>query len=546
MVTGKSAGENGSICLQVVELRRLSETNYISDASIFEPRSSMEKSDSTGNSVSPTNTPVRATEKKLTLFALRLAVFEIAATGLRTLGFIWATVVLLGSFAISLDTTDFWFITLEWQHQATWSIADAGMNRKRDCQLKTTPTWTSSDVPILPYAQCFFLSRNVSKLLYWLQLACATACLALSLIKLIKRHYVEISKGDTDERNRQSALTIFYALTLAKALFFLMEKAYWEWKSVNWPSGMISIKKLFYDSYSRCINGSIFDGLKMDLVTFAMYLLASNSPDEQLIGVQILRQFAMNWDKCISYREISEIVFTNSNIRDILRHGEKQPMLQKLGIEILTNPALEELFNIFFRYGAPESPNRIRNAAGEALAMLALESRSNCHRILKLMVLERLVEALEVPFVLMAIMLEENKLQAVMVELAAEVFKFMSSQESSMMFKRAGVKEAELPSTIVQILKKHENPSTKVPRIRRFAIGLAIWMMRENAQNVHIFKDLRLEKELEHISETTVELENFNIFSGTVGLSRQSTTIHSLVGTAMKLLEERQNHATEQ
>ncbi|KAF2287818.1 hypothetical protein GH714_002823 [Hevea brasiliensis] len=150
------------------------------------------------------------------------------------------------------------------------------------------------------------------------------------------------------------------------------------------------------------------------------------------------------------------------------------------------------------------------------------------------------------PAVLMAIMLEENKLQAVMVELAAEVFKFMSSQESSMMFKRAGVKEAELPSTIVQILKKHENPSTKVPRIRRFAIGLAIWMMRENAQNVHIFKDLRLEKELEHISETTVELENFNIFSGTVGLSRQSTTIHSLVGTAMKLLEERQNHATEQ
>ncbi|KAF2287831.1 hypothetical protein GH714_002889 [Hevea brasiliensis] len=118
MVTGKSAGENGSICLQVVELRRLSETNYISDASIFEPRSSMEKSDSTGNSVSPTNTP----------------------------------------------------------------------------------------------------------------LASATACLALSLIKLIKRHYVEISKGDTDERNRQSALTIFYALTLAKALFFLMEKAYWEWK----------------------------------------------------------------------------------------------------------------------------------------------------------------------------------------------------------------------------------------------------------------------------------------------------------------------------
>ncbi|KAF2311058.1 hypothetical protein GH714_019321 [Hevea brasiliensis] len=285
-------------------------------------------------------------------------------------------------------------------------------------------------------------------------------------------------------------------------------------------------------------------------------------------------------------REISEIVFTISNIRDILRHGEKRPVLQKLSIEILTNLALEvdateriggtggvlrELFNIFFRHGAPESPNHVRIAAGEALAMLALESRSNCHRILKLMVLERLVEALEDPLLRVnaARVLrnlcaysgadcvsrlkghsfrayKENKLQEVMVGLAAEVFKFMSSQESSMMFKRTGIKEAELASTIVQILKKHENPSTKVPRIRRFVIELAIWMMRENAENVRIFTDLELEKELEHVLETTAELESFNIFSGTVGLSRHSTTIHSLVETALKLLEERQNHATEQ
>ncbi|KAJ9154390.1 hypothetical protein P3X46_027732 [Hevea brasiliensis] len=656
MDTGKSAVNDGSICLPVVELRRLSET-YGSGGTIFEPRSSIEKRDSAANSASTTpTTPVRAPEKKLTLFALRLAVFEKAATGLGTLGFIWATVVLLGGFAITLDTTDFWFVTiilliegtrifsrsheLEWQHQATWSIAGAGITSFRalrssshfiieavksifrritqvrkqsqhkrnvtqssdttnstnwDCQRKTTRTWRSSDVPILPYAQWFFLTRNISKILYWLQLASATACVALSLMKLIKHNYGEIAKGDTDKRNRQAALTIFYALALAEALLFLMEKAYWEWKVIYCklleevnkecelgPSGMISIKRFFYDAYSRCVNGSIFDGLKMDLVAFAMDLLASNSPDEQLIGVQILCQFAMserfsddtlqkigtnisvierlvemlNWkdpqeevirrsaaeilselagkkqnslrvagipgsmesissllqtnrsssaaadeigektiitdhvhygfwtfnhlgllilkklahdhDNCgkigntrgllpkiidlthagerilkdenVAHsqiltvkrslqvvkmlasttgttgshlrREISEIVFTISNIREILRHGEKRPVLQKLSIEILTNLALEvdateriggtggvlrELFNIFFRHGAPESPNHVRIAAGEALAMLALESRSNCHRILKLMVLERLVEALEDP-----------------------------------------------------------------------------------------------------------------------------------------------------
>ncbi|KAG6758920.1 hypothetical protein POTOM_035383 [Populus tomentosa] len=819
--------EDGSIRFPVDELRRLSET--YGSATIFEPQSDIGKRDSsTGNSVSPT---LPAPEKKLTLFALRLAIFEKAATCLGTLGFIWATVVLLGGFAITLDKTDFWFITiilliegtriysrsheLEWQHQATWSITDAGINSFRalrssshfiietvkalfrpitrvhkqslhtreirknpdaeisgnwGVQRKLTRTWTSSDVPILPYAQWFFLSRNVSKLLYWLQLASASACVVLSLMKLIKHNYGEVEKGDTDKRNRQSALNIFYSLALAEALLFLMERAYWEWKASYCKlleevskecdlglSGMVSIRRFFYDAYSRCLEGSIFDGLKMNMVTFAMDLLASNSPDEQLIGARILRQFVMNpqfsddtlknigtnismidrlvevlnwkdpqeeeirrsaaeilsklagkkqnslrvagipgalksissllqtnrscsttadeigektiicdhahygfWtfnhlgllilkklardhDNCgkigntrgllpkiIDFthveerllkdenvtpsqiltvkrslqlvmmlasttgttgnnlrREISEIVFTISNIRDILRHGEKHPMLQKLSIEILTSLALEEdakeriggtggvlkeLFHIFFSQGIPENQNHARMAAGDALAMLALESRRNCLRILKLKVLERLVGALEVPLlrvnaarilrnlctytgvdcfdqlkgvaaavptVLEAVMSEENKLQEVMVGLAAEAFKFMTPQESNIMFERTGIKEAELANKILQILKNYENPLVKVPRIRRFSIELAIWMMRNNTANVRTFKDLGLEKELEGVLESTAEVESFNIFSGTSGLSRHSTTIHSLVETALQLLEDR-------
>lgn len=649
---------DGSVYVNIAEFQRLSET-CSAGTTMFEPRSSsisIEKGGSSNTVSASAHPTVRAPEKKLTLFALRLAVLEKAATGLGTLGFIWATVVLLGGFAITLDKTDFWFITiilliegtrifsrsreLEWQHQATWSITDAGINSVRalrsssnfligsiksilkpilevgkrsqhtreiaagvdagtganwDRQRKPTRRWTSSEVPFLPYAKWVFISRNISRLLYWLQLLSATACVVLSSMKLIKRNYGEIEKGDTDKRNRQSALNIFYSLALAEALLFLTEKAYWEWKvsycklldEVNkecelGASGLVSIRRFFYDAYSRCVNGSIFDGLKMDMVAFAMELLASNSPDEQLIGARILRQFTahgrysddtlqkigitfpvierlvemLNWtdpqeeeirrsaaeilsklagkkqnslrvtgipgamesissllqtnrnsgcaadeisekkivlfdhanygfwtfnhlgllilkklakdhDNCgkigntrgllpkiidfthaeetllkdentasqiltvkrslqlvkmmasttgttgkLLRREISELVFTISNIRDILRHGEKQPMLQKLGIEILTNLALEEdateriggtggvlkeLFNIFFNQGLPQNHNQVRIAAGEALAMLALESKNNCHRILKLDVLERLIGALEVP-----------------------------------------------------------------------------------------------------------------------------------------------------
>ena len=651
--------EEGSIHLKISELQKLSET-FSSGATIFEPQGGIEKRESSNaDSMSPTTTTtpaIRAPEKKLTLFALQLAVLEKAATGLGTLGFIWATVVLLGGFAIKLDKTDFWFITiilliegtrifsrsheLEWQHQATWSIADAGINsfralrssshflirtvkaffgpilavqkpsqhtreltrttdaaspRFRDHHRMPTRTWKSSDVPLLPFSQWVFLSRNVSKLLHWLQIISALACVVLSLMKLIKHNYGEVEKGDDDKKNRQSALNIFYALALAEALLFLTEKAYWEWKVIYQklldevnkecefgPSGMVSIRRFFYDAYSRCVNGSIFDGLKMDMVTFAMDLLDSTSPDEQLIGVRILRQFAMherfssdtlqkiginisvierlvemlNWtdpqdeeirrsaaeilsklagkkqnslrvagipgamesissllqtnrrnsgaadeigekniifdhanygfwtfnhlgllilkklarnhDNCgkigntrgllpkiIDFthaeerllkdenvatsqiltvkrslqlvkmlasttgstgrhlrKEISEIVFTISNIRDILRYGGKYPMLQKLGIDILTSLSLEEdateriggtggvmkeLFNIFFKEKVPESQIPVRIAAGEALTMLALESRSNCYHILKLHVLERLIGALEVP-----------------------------------------------------------------------------------------------------------------------------------------------------
>lgn len=815
-----SIESQGSVHLEINGMLSLTEGG---GPTIFEPHSTIEtKNSSTSNSVSTKRGGVRAPEKKITLFALRLAVLEKAATGLGTLGFIWATVVLLGGFAITLDTTDFWVITtilliegarifsrsreLEWQHQATWSIADMGISsfraiksstttivkaakaifkpisdvtntssreianttrRKWDKRRLPTRTWTSSEVPLIPYVRWMFIARNVSKMLYWLQILSATACLVLSLMKLVLRNFGEVAKGDTDKRNRKSALLIFYSLAFTEALLFLLEKAYWEWKinacrlleEVNkecelGPSGMTSVRRFFYDAYSRCVNGSIFDGLKMDMVSFAMELLSSSSPDEQLIGAQILRKFAtsprfcddtlqkigtniivmerlvemLNWkdiqeeelrlsaaeiiskltgkkqnslriagipgamesissllqisrmptgasdeicekriifdnenygfwtfnhlgllilkklardhDNCgkmgntrgllpkiIEFtqagerllrdesatptqiltlkrslqvvkmlagtasatgkelrKEISEIVFTISNIRDLLRYGERHPTLQQLGIEILkslgleedateriggTGGVLKELCNIFLKESISNNHGHVRTAAGEALAMLALESKNNCHRILKLKVIGKLVEALEVPLlrinaarilrnlcaysgagyfeelrelasagptVLKAIMTEEHKLQEVMMGLGAHIFKFITPEESTVMFQRAKIQEAELAAKLVEILRKHQHPSIKVPRLRRFDIELAIWMMRDKRTNIQVLRNLGMDTELECIIETTSELESFNVFSGTVGMNRHSVTIHALVDTAMKLL----------
>ncbi|KAM2566138.1 hypothetical protein TB1_008685 [Malus domestica] len=248
------------------------------------------------------------------------------------------------------------------------------------------------------------------------------------------------------------------------------------------------------------------------------------------------------------------IVFTINNIKDILRYGEKHP-LQQLGIEILMFLALEadatesvggiggvlkELFNIFFNKGMLGNNKQVRTKAGETLTMMVLESKNNCLRILKLGALEKLVEALEDQLlrVLRVITSEEHKLQEAMVGLAVSVLVFLFPEESRLMFKKAGITEGE----VVQILKKYMHPPFKVSRIRRFAIELAICMMRDKPKNVRVFRDLGMEKELEFVLETTAELDIFNIFSSTVGMSHHSTMIHSLVKTALGLQDGMKQH----
>ncbi|KAJ4954751.1 hypothetical protein NE237_011534 [Protea cynaroides] len=790
---------------------------------------------------------VNAPEKKLTLFALQVAVLEKMATAFGAMGFIWATVVLLGGFAIKITIIDFWFITvilliegarlfgrsheLEWQHQSTWTISDGSKHRlnslvsssrdfilramkgsknpisgsqSRELKEKTnqaipstnqpTRTWRSTEVPLLPYVGLFFRSKNISKLFSWLQTLSALICIALSVGRLIWFFLGANIQSDqncgTDCGNMRPALYLFYGSALAEALLCLLEKIYWEWtitcrkllEEVNvecqlGSSGMVSIRRFFYDAYSECINGSIFDGLKLDLVSFATELLESHFSDEQLIGAQILQKFStnpqfsndtlrkigksilvierlvemLNWKnpqeaeirqaaaeilcllagkkenslrvagipgamesiasllhtrrssdegsdetgekeivcdqsyyefsvfnrlgltilKNLAYdrgncekiantrgllphiiefthtgewllsdrldgdyrlltverslellmllaktagtvgkhlrREIVEIVITISNIREILKYGKKYPHLQCTGIQILINLTsdveatermgstggiIKELFQIFFEERNPENQNElrvvaekrmaneVRVAAGEAIAKLALKSEKNCNRILNQNVVKKLVTALKdpvlrinsarilrnlctysgqesleklkgvsaaAPTVLREIMSAENKLQEVMLGLAAQVFRFTNPQEASEAFDQIGITEARLAMKLQDILKIYQYPSFKFPRMRRFAIELAISMMENNKKRVRTFKVLGMEKALETLAETTSEIESFDIFDGTIGLSRHDTAIHTLVENALELLQmdEIQNHVAD-
>ncbi|KAK3417678.1 hypothetical protein EUGRSUZ_H03625 [Eucalyptus grandis] len=525
------------------------------------------------NSVSPLCRLFWPPEKKLTLFALRRAVLENAATGLGTLGFIWPMVVILGGFANALDKTDFF--------------------------------------PIVPYAGWVFVSRNISKILYWLQLLSATACVMLSLMKLLEHNFGEVAEGDTVERHQEAALRTFYAIALADALVVLTEKIYWQWKVViykllervneecnlgaleqlcqsyiiqrlveflNWKDPQeeeirLSAAEIVSKLAGEKQNSLCVAGIPGAIESILSLLLTNGSPSSAAdkigekkivfdhedygywtsnnLGLLIRKKLAHDQGNCgkigntrgllskiidftrADKRILKDSTITTSQVLTVKRSLQvikmlasttgtigknlrreileiKQPELQKLGIEILTSLAqdnnatervggtggvLKELLKIFFQ-GVPENQRDVRIVAGEALAMLAFESKSNCHRILKLNVVEKLLKALEIPLlhvnagrilrnlctysgpesfnqlkgvtavaptVLKAILSGEGKLQEVIVGLAVHAFKFMTAEESTAFFKRAGFSEAKLACALVEILRSHWNPHINVP-----------------------------------------------------------------------------------
>ncbi|CAN6289082.1 unnamed protein product [Urochloa humidicola] len=725
-------------------------------------------------------------ERRLTLLALRLAVLEKAASGLGALGFIWATVVLLGGFAITLERVDFWSVTaillvegarifsrsheLEWQHQATWSLAAAGRSSARLVARSfrlvfragrrgTGATKPSRRRPWSGWSWSWSsLSGLAGRAFYWLQLASAAACVALSAARLARQDFGDAADART---NRGPALGIFYGLALAEALLFLAEKAAWEWEVTHGrlleraaaecrlagAPGLAAVRRFFYDAYSRCVEGSVLDGLRMDLVSFAEDLLVAGSRDEQriaaavlagavtlgddamlrrvgtsavvverlvemitwngaaervdaalvvsklagrkrnairvaavpgavesvssllhaadeecnLIGLLIVKKLARDHDNCsrigsarglldkiIDFsaiaggaspspatvitasrakavqrslqvikmlaettgstgkklrREVAEIVFTVSNIRAVLRHAPGAG-LRRLGAEVLTRLAMDAdarerigatggvvaiLLDMFLQPGESgeadaDSGAAARAEAGEALAMLALESPRNCERILRAgsgggggaSTVDRLVDALGDAAVgvgagriltnlcayaaagewfphlrratrgaaaalrgVMAVSSESKPLE-VSLGLAAQLVRLMGPGELAHHLDGAGVTEAGLVGRLVAVLAAHACPSTRAPRMRRFAVELAIALLRTSAPATASTAELMVEagmrEELRRVAETTSELECFHVFSGSAGLSRHAVGLAALVDTALELM----------
>lgn len=299
-------------------------------------------------------------------------------------------------------------------------------------------------------------------------------------------------------------------------------------------------------------------------------------------------------------REVTEIVFTVSNIRAVLQHGAGHLELQRLGAEVLTRLAMDAdarekiggtggvvslLLAMFLQPSITDEGDAARVEAGEALAMLALDSRRNCDRILRAgggggaATVSRLVDALTddaagigaariltnlcayaggewfsdlhlvtsgAATALRNVMTtKKSKLLEVSLGLVAQMARFMGPHELSHHLAGAGVAggEEELVGRLVAVLARYGSPSIRVPRIRRFAVELAVAMMTEGRRRrgavAVMMAAAGMGPVLRRVAETTSELECFHVFSGSAGLSRHAVSLSALVDTALELMGAR-------
>nr|ABK25048.1 unknown [Picea sitchensis] len=301
-------------------------------------------------------------------------------------------------------------------------------------------------------------------------------------------------------------------------------------------------------------------------------------------------------------KEISEIVFAISNLRDILHYREISTHgLQILAIDTLTSLALDDegresigstggvlrdLFSMFFMDrnidggGDDETTTKLVTKAGEALALLALESKNNCRRMISIdlqnrtkyesnliaqlvSVLEDEIQGMHAARILRNLcaytetdyaelyevttaaaqavkfsMEKRGAHQEAAIGLAAQIFKFMTELKFNRVFKEwRAVTKRLLISELVEVFRRHPRPSKEVASIRRFSIELLIAVM-EKDDKAALEERTDLVNALEGVMETTSEMESYSTFSGSVGLSRHRIPIHSLVQSAMELLRD--------
>ncbi|RLM86488.1 uncharacterized protein C2845_PM04G32680 [Panicum miliaceum] len=287
--------------------------------------------------------------------------------------------------------------------------------------------------------------------------------------------------------------------------------------------------------------------------------------------------------------------FLLRNLAEILGDGTSSQEVRTLVEGIIRNLAIDEnarqaigriqviitlLMQAFLKPDRPsstEADKLLREVAGQALAMLAMDSVNNCLAMLGetghefIGVLTSMIHIDRYRCVAASLLrnicqharpeLREPDLkelsyclrQALEIILVADeeaeldIFIGLSSQICKVIpgdFAREledGHLKDRFVKRLVDALNANMEPSAHCPGIRRVIVEQAINMMEHDSRYANCFIDRRMAEALSMVEETASEAENYSLFLGDVGLMEARMPLSSLVATAKQLLAIRRS-----
>jgi hypothetical protein len=282
---------------------------------------------------------------------------------------------------------------------------------------------------------------------------------------------------------------------------------------------------------------------------------------------------------------VAENVLVVSNLREILRYGQLHRELQKLAIDVLTGLAMDDsgkeaimgtggLVKLLLSIFVSAEERELGHGAGEALAMLALESERGCADILKRADVLQLVSALQdgddarrlnaarvlrslceysgpeywerlrvvtkaLPVVLGVTMTKSDLVLEVCVGLTTQICRFIDGERFAAELRGARVEERAYVQRLATILGNNEYPKVKIPRMRRFVVQQVIWLMTcpGGGGYMELLRGVGMEGLLVSIADTTSELESYHVFSGSVGIGKHRESFPGIVDSALELIK---------
>ncbi|XP_025801791.1 uncharacterized protein LOC112881343 [Panicum hallii] len=361
--------------------------------------------------------------------------------------------------------------------------------------------------------------------------------------------------------------------------------------------GMSILDSLCCDQ-DNCVEMSRVAGLIPEIIGFTSYKRYTKNANE--VQQKILMRSSLKLLKRLSKtggeigitlrHKISEHPLLLTNLSDILDDRFSSQGVRKLVIGILRNLALDantskeigriqaiigRLMDAFLKPSATscKNPNRfLQKVAGQALAMLAMESADNCAAML--------MEAGNAIGEL-ASMICENNNRYVAARLLHNVFQNMQPELSSSDMRKlcetlrkvldaildAETEGAELEVLIrlsahickvipeyfarelendhrkeifvkrlVDALRANMNPAVHCPGIRRVVIEQAIQLMTCNSRYADVFNQYCMVELLLMVERTPSRVERYRIFLGNTGFMEHKEPLADLVAAAKELL----------